>query len=94
MDDIVTVPLTRISPRGEARITPLTNSVALVTDPRQWAYSAEADFEISGNQDDCRIMKICVEVESGVLGVGLLRQDGGAWVVRAAATEGPTAKEA
>ena len=93
MDNIVTVPLTRISPLGDGRITALTNSVALVTDPRQWAYSAEVDFEISGNQNDCRVMKICVEVESGVLGVGLLREDGEAWIVRAAATEGPTANE-
>src|SRR6266403_2055370 len=93
MNDIVTVPLTRILPRGEGSIKVRPDGVALVTDPRQWAYSAGVDFDIPGIENESRIVKICVEVESGVLGVGLLREDGSAWVVRESMTEGPTAKE-
>jgi hypothetical protein len=92
MNEIVRLPLARISPYGEGRITALADSVALVTDSRQWAYSAEAHFDIPEIENESSIVNICVEVESGVLGVGLLREDGTGWEVRASASEGP-AKE-
>ena len=94
MEDTVTVPLTRISPLGGGRITALMNSIALVTDPRQWAYSAEVDFDVpEGEDDESWIVKIDVKVESGALGVGLLRDHGAGWLVRDSILEGPPTKD-
>jgi MoaA/NifB/PqqE/SkfB family radical SAM enzyme len=93
MTEIASINLARITPRGEAKIIAQPDAVALVTDPRQWAYSAEAEIDIPGVESESSIVKIRVEVESGVLGVGLLREDESAWVARASATEGPIARE-
>jgi hypothetical protein len=93
INEIVTVPLTRILARGEGNITARRpDAVTLVTDPRQWAYSAEVEFDLFG-AEETRIVTICVEVESGILGIGLLRDDGSGWVARSSVTEGPTEKE-
>lgn len=93
MSQDITVPLAQISPHGEATVTTRPDGVALVTDSRQWAYSAEAEFEIPSTENEPRILKICVEVESGVLGVGVLQENRSSWVVRGSAREGATVKE-
>jgi MoaA/NifB/PqqE/SkfB family radical SAM enzyme len=93
MNEIVMVPLTQVSPHGEAIITARRDAIALVTDPRQWAYSAAVDLDIPGIENEAWIVKVCVEVESGVLGVGLLQDDGSAWVARGSVTQGRAANE-
>ena len=89
----ITVPLTRISALGQANTTVRPDAVALITDSRQWAYSAEVDFDVPGQEDESWIVKIDVKVESGALGAGLLRDDGASWLVRDSTLEGPTTKE-
>ena len=46
MNDIATVPLANIISLGEASISVKSNAIRLETDPRQWAYSAQADLDI------------------------------------------------
>jgi organic radical activating enzyme len=91
MNQNIIVPVARISPLGDAEITHRLDEIALVTDSRQWAYSAEAFFDIPGEGD--WVLTIEVEVESGVLGAGVLREDRQNWVIRGSATEGTGAKE-
>jgi hypothetical protein len=67
------------------------DGVALVTDSRQWAYSAEAVFDIPAIENEPRVVKICLELDSGVLGAGFLRDD--SWVVRMSARGAPCTKE-
>ena len=43
MNEVTTVPLAHILPRGEARITARPDAVALTADPRHWPRSAEAE---------------------------------------------------
>jgi hypothetical protein len=87
MNDIATVPLANIIPLGEASISAKSDAIRLETDPRQWAYSAQADLDIPRIENESRILKISLIVEKGVLGVGWLRDDGSGWVVRASANE-------
>jgi organic radical activating enzyme len=93
MSEIVRVPLSRISPVGEGRLTPRPDALGLESDPRQWAYSAEAAVDLPGIEREQRTVRIELEVESGVLGVGWLRRDGSAWVTRASAARGPGTTE-
>src|ERR1700687_4739505 len=86
MNTTATISLARIIPLGRASISAGPNSIKLETEPRQWSYSAQADLDIPGIQDAPHIVKISLRVEKGVLGMGWLRADGSAWVVRASAT--------
>jgi predicted O-methyltransferase YrrM len=87
MDHASTVSLANLIPLGEASMGVETNGRRLQTDPRQWAYSAQADLNIPGIENESRILKISLVVERGVLGVGWLRSDGSAWVVRGFASK-------
>jgi glycosyltransferase involved in cell wall biosynthesis len=86
MNAIATISLDRIIPLGRASISARPDAIKLETDPRQWAYSAQADLDIPAIEDEPHILKISLVVEKGVLGVGWLRADGSAWVVRGSAT--------
>jgi hypothetical protein len=91
MTEIARIPLSLIAPVGQASVTAHQDTVTLVTAPKQWAYSAEVRFDVPGIERDSRMLKIGLEVESGVLGVGWLREDEADWVTRASATR--SAKE-
>jgi hypothetical protein len=93
MTEIARIPLSRIASLGQASVTIHPDAVTLVTAPEQWAYSAEAKFDVPGIESESRILKIGLEVESGVLGVGWLHEDQADWVTRASATGGRGAKE-
>jgi len=88
---VARIPLSRITAVGEAKIIPEPGGVRLITAPKQWAYGAEVSFDIPGIESDSRVLKICLEVESGVLGVGWLDEDQTDWITRASATR--SAKE-
>jgi hypothetical protein len=90
-NEIAIISLSSITPCGRSTLTVRENGVVLVTECRQWAYSAEAVFDIPGIENQSRIVQISLEVERGVLGVGLLRDD--RWLVRMYASEGPSGKE-
>jgi Phytanoyl-CoA dioxygenase (PhyH) len=89
--EITNLALSGIIPLGQGRINVRHDGVALVSDPRQWAYSAEATFDVPGIESERRTVRIELEVESGVLGIGWLIEDGSAWAARASATPGATA---
>jgi hypothetical protein len=91
--DVTTIPVSRILPIGEARITDKQEAITLITAPGQWTYGAEARFDIPGIESESRIVRIGLEVESGVLGLGWLREDQTAWVTRAAAIANSDEKE-
>ncbi len=61
------------------------DAVVIITDPRRWAYGAEGLFDLSGIECASRIVRIRLQVHSGVFGIGWLQQDGTAWVARASA---------
>jgi len=86
-EEIATVPLSRLSACGQGSVNHQEDAVMLVTDPQQWAYSAEAEIEIPETCNESRALEINVEVESGILGVGLLRN--GTWLVRTSSIAEP-----
>ena len=92
MQAVATIPLERVVPLGGASITPDSDSIALLSDTRQWAYSAEAEFDIPGIGESSRVVKVCLEVKSGILGIGWLCGGDGSWVVRSSAVEGAATK--
>ena len=91
MAEVASVPLSRIAALNDGRLSVLSDAVMLVTDSRQWAYSAEARFNLAGGAHLDRTVKVELKVESGVLGVGWLLDDG-SWAARASANSdvGPT----
>jgi hypothetical protein len=93
MSEIAGVPLSRVAPVGKASVISHLQAITLVTAPEQWAYSAEAKFDVPGIESESRILKIGLEVESGVLGVGWLQEDQADWVTRASATPESSQKE-
>ena len=88
MNEITTVPLARIAALHEGTIGAQLEGVAFVSDSHQWAYSAEAEFSIPGIESDSRMLKIGLELESGILGVGWLHDNQTDWVAYASATRG------
>jgi hypothetical protein len=91
--EIADIALSRIAPINQGSVTIGADAVALVTDPRQWAFSAESAFDIPGIESETRIIRISLKVESGALGVGWLQENGSAWVARGSATASSTATE-
>jgi MoaA/NifB/PqqE/SkfB family radical SAM enzyme len=85
--------VTNLIPIGEGRLSSEAGSVTLISAPHQWAYSAEAEFKIPGIENGSRIITIGLEVESGVLGIGWLRQDQSAWTSRTNAVAAPGEKK-
>ncbi|HYM04595.1 MAG TPA: hypothetical protein VET85_16710 [Stellaceae bacterium] len=76
------VPLSTLTPQAEGKLQQLGDSVLLVSDPRQWAYSAQAKFVLPGIVDGPRIVRVKVKVDSGAIGVNWLAEDGKYYVVR------------
>ena len=88
MTKIDEIPLTSLQPLGDAELTPRADAALLITDPQQWAFSARASFDLPGIADSARVIRIGVEVERGILGVGWLTKDGTDWVTRTSASAG------
>jgi len=63
------------------------NGMMLLTDGRQWAYSAEADINLSDHRRSHTIV-VKLKVDDGHLGVGWLALDMSRWVSRASAKAG------
>jgi MoaA/NifB/PqqE/SkfB family radical SAM enzyme len=93
MTELASIPLSRMSPLGRGIVRSRTGAVALVSDRRQWTYCAEAAFPLPGIETEARTIRIEVEVQSGVLGVGWLRWDEADWVTRTSASGGAGAME-
>jgi MoaA/NifB/PqqE/SkfB family radical SAM enzyme len=79
------IALSRLTPLGGGNLTPRSGAVELVTDPRPWSHSAEAEFEFPQIDSAAQKLMVTLQVESGSVGVGWLSQDGTAWIDHASA---------
>lgn len=77
--------LSEIFAVNDGVVSPQGDAVVVVTDPRQWSYGAEAVFNLSGIECASRIVRIRLQVHSGVFGIGWLQQDETGWAARASA---------
>ncbi len=64
------LPLSEIFAVNDGVVSPQGDAVVVVTDPRQWAYGAEVAFDLSGIECASRIVRIRLQVHSGVFGIG------------------------
>ncbi len=82
------IALSRVAPFPGASVTAHSGAILIVTDPRPWAHSAEAEFGLPEIGDKPQKIIVALKVESGALGIGWLRQDGLAWVKHVIARSG------
>ena len=93
MAKIVDIPVSSLQAAGDGVLTPRAEAALLVTDPQQWAFSARASFEVPGLAESSRAIRVGVEVERGILGVGWVVPDGSDWVTRTSASAGSGLQE-
>ena len=79
------IALSRVAPLFGGNLIPRSGVIELVTDPRPWAHSAEAEFDIPQIQTRPEKLEVTLRVESGRVGVGWLRGDGKGWIDHAIA---------
>jgi hypothetical protein len=84
------IALSCIAPLYEGSVTAETGAMLVVTDPRPWAFSADANFELPAIKERLQTIPVTVGVESGALGVGWLAADGATWVEHVVARTGTT----
>jgi len=88
----IDVPLSRLEPLGDGSVITRKDAVILVTSSSQWAYSAEAEFELPAAEQKARMVEVRLRVQSGTIGVGWLRQDGSSWIERASCNSSRSTK--
>lgn len=79
--------LANILPLNGGQIFFAQEKLSLTTDRRQWAYSAEVQFDFGARQRSYTIV-VKLSVSEGELGVGWISADRSRWIARASASAG------
>jgi organic radical activating enzyme len=77
---ILDVPCSTIVALSDSILSEDDHGLVLLTDPRQWAYSAEAKFDIPGIDRTSKTIVVRAKVEAGAVGVGWVSEDGRNWL--------------
>ena len=87
------IPLGEIAALNSCSRIAESGGITLITNPQQWSYGAQAQFDIPGIDGCSRVIAISLRVEAGMLGIGWLARDGRDWVTRASAGSNATSTE-